>query len=197
MMPLVRLASALVPLTASDIDTDQIIPAQFVNVQGQEALARALFANLRAADPGFVLNRPGMPGRQVLLTGRNFGCGSSREAAAWAIGAAGFRALVGPSFNATFWNNCVQNGIAPLTAPQPDWQRLCDAHAADPALVVEIDLQAQRVEAPAAGFGFDVALEPFARELLLRGLDELDYLLERRPAIRDFERMNPGSNSIS
>lgn len=184
MTPFTTLTSALVSLPLANVDTDQVIPAQFVNVQGQAALARALFANLRG-DPAFILNQPGMLGRQVLLVGRNFGCGSSREAAAWALGAAGFRALIGPSFNTTFWNNCIANGMLPISVAEPVWRALVDAVAADPRLTVHIDLPARRVQAGA--LGFDIEIEPFAHELLVRGLDELDYLLERLPAIRAFE----------
>src|SRR5205085_1492719 len=140
---------------------------QFVNVQGQEALRRALFANLKAADPDFVLNRPALQGRQIVLAGPNFGCGSSREAAAWAIAAGGFRALIAPSFNTTFWSNCVNNGILPIVAPPAAYAGLLEAFVRDEDLVVHIDLEARRVEAPAAGIAFEIVIEPFVHHMLL------------------------------
>jgi 3-isopropylmalate/(R)-2-methylmalate dehydratase small subunit len=188
MQPFAQLRSRLIPLLEADVDTDQIIPAQYVNVTGREALERALFARLRAQDAGFVLDRPEMAGRAVMLVGSNFGCGSSREAAAWALGAWGIRALIGLSFNPTFHNNCLQNGLLPLAAPEDAHRRLREALAADPGLEVSIDLERERVEATGAGVVFATAVEPFARGLLLRGVDELGYLLDRRSEIEAYEQ---------
>jgi 3-isopropylmalate/(R)-2-methylmalate dehydratase small subunit len=187
MEPFVSLRSRLIPLLAADVDTDQIIPAQYVNVAGRKALSDALFARLRERDPGFVLNRPEMGGRTVMLVGANFGCGSAREAAAWALAAWGIRALIGPSFNPTFHNNCIQNGLLPLVAPGREFGRLCEALGVQPALEVSIDLERERVEAPEPGIAFATNLEPFARDLLLRGIDELQYLLDRRGEIAEYE----------
>lgn len=188
MEPFRTLRSPLIPLLAPDIDTDQIIPAQYVNAVGSKALADALFARLREHDSGFVLNRPEMVGRAIMLVGSNFGCGSSREAAAWALAAWGIRALVGRSFNATFSSNCLQNGMLPVTAPPDAHRRLCQALHALPALEVSIDLEHEKVEAPDAGIAFALSLEPFVRELLLRGIDELQYLLDRRAEIEAYEK---------
>lgn len=188
MEPFTHLRTRLVVLPADNVDTDQIIPAQFVNVVGRQALSDALFARLRASDPAFPLDRPGMRGRAGMLVGENFGCGSSREAAAWALGAWGIRALIGRSFNPTFRDNCLQNGILPLCAPAPLHARLLAACEADPALEVSIDLASERVEAPGAGIAFATDVDPFARDLLLRGIDELQYLLGRREAIETYER---------
>ena len=187
MEPFTTLRSRLIPLLAANVDTDQIIPAQYVNVVGRKALADALFARLRERDPGFVLNRPEMGGRAVMLVGSNFGCGSAREAAVWALAAWGIRALIGPSFNPTFHNNCLQNGLLPLAAPDREFARLCEALAAQPGLEVSIDLERQRVEAPQVGIAFATDLESFARDLLLRGIDELQYLLDRRGEIEAYE----------
>jgi 3-isopropylmalate/(R)-2-methylmalate dehydratase small subunit len=188
LVPFGRLRSRLVPLLAPDIDTDQIIPAQFVNVTGRPALADALFARLRECDRDFVLDRPEMNGRTIMLVGSNFGCGSSREAAAWALAAWGIRALIGRSFNATFRGNCLQNGLLALAAPAGLHDRLCAALAAQPDLEVSIDLERERVEAPAAGVAFATDVEPFTRNLLLRGTDELGYLLDRRREIEAYEQ---------
>ena len=186
MTPFNRLVSPVVLHPVPDTDTDQIIPARFVNVQGQAALDQALFANLKAADPNFVLNDPAMRGRQILLGGRNFGCGSSREAAAWALAAAGIRAVLAPSFNTTFWTNCVNNGLLPVAVDAQVHGELCAAAVRDAGLQVEIDLEACELRAPAAGIAASFVIEAFARELLLSGQDELGYLLARQDAIRAF-----------
>jgi 3-isopropylmalate/(R)-2-methylmalate dehydratase small subunit len=183
MKPFTTVMSRLVPLPAANVDTDQIIPAQLVNVQGRVALASALFANLRNEDPGFVLNDPSLQGRSVLLVGPNFGCGSSREAAAWALEAAGFRALIGTSFNETFWSNCTKNGILPLTVSADVYAGICDAVARAPDCEVTINLPAGRVVLADAGIEFTVRIDPFVRDLMIRGIDELDYLLDRRDLI--------------
>lgn len=187
MLPFALLRSRLIPLLEPDVDTDQIIPAQYVNAIGREALERALFARLRAQDAAFVLNRPEMAGRAAMLVGANFGCGSSREAAAWALGAWGIRVLIGLSFNPTFHNNCLQNGLLPLAAPEEAHRRLREALARDPGLEVSVDLERERVEAPEAGVAFATAVEPFARGLLLRGIGELEYLLDHRGEIEAYE----------
>lgn len=193
MKPFTQVTSPMIALGAANIDTDQIIPAQFVNVQGTQALANALFANLRHNDPQFILNQPGMLGRQIVLSGRNFGCGSSREAAAWALGAAGVRALVGVSFNTTFWTNCINNAILPVTVSQAAYDTLCDAYVANPGMNVTVDLVARSVSADVGGgvagqpaVRFEFETEAFARDLLISGQDELGYLLQRQDAIRAF-----------
>ncbi len=187
MAPFRHLRSRLVPLLGSDIDTDQIIPAQYVNAVGTEALARALFRRSRDQNARFVLDRPGMAGRTVMLVGSNFGCGSSREAAAWALSAWGIRALIGRSFNVTFSANCLQNGLLPIAAPLDAHSALCDAIEAGADPEIAIDLERDRVEFAEMGIAFSVGLEPFARELLLRGMDELHYLLDRRAEIEAYE----------
>jgi 3-isopropylmalate/(R)-2-methylmalate dehydratase small subunit len=190
MRPFTTLRSRVVALTADDIDTDQIIPADLVNVVGAEALAAAAFGRHRRNDPSFVMNRPDRQGRSILFVGRNFGCGSSREAAVWALRAWGVRAIVGVSFNATFLNNCLQNAVVPLTvdpATHADLRARLDA-GADPPFVV--DLPAGRVVVEGTGVEFPAAIEPFARDLLVRGQDELGYLLDRRDRIAAYERDN-------
>lgn len=184
------LRSRLVPLTAPDVDTDQIIPAQHVNAVGTPALADALFRRLRDEQPGFVLDRPEMAGRKVMFVGSNFGCGSSREAAAWALAAWGIRALVGRSFNPTFSANCLQNGMLPIAAPLEAHRALCDALDAGADPEIAVDLEHDRVDVAAQGITFRIGLEPFARELLLRGIDELQYLLEQRAEIDTYEKQS-------
>lgn len=186
MRPFTLLTSALVPLLAANVDTDQIIPAQYVNVQGSAALARALFAN-RREDPAFVLNDPRMAGRTILLAGPNFGCGSSREAAAWALDAGGFRAVVAPSFNETFANNCGKNGMLALAVPADTHARLVAAVERDPDAALTIDLPGERVVLEGTDIAFTPVVESFVRDLLIRGMDELAYLLDHADAIAAFE----------
>lgn len=186
MRPFTRLTSAVVPLLAPNVDTDQIIPSPYVNAQGQAALAAALFAN-RRQDPGFVLNDPRMGGRSILLAGPNFGCGSSREAAAWALDAGGFRAVVAPSFNETFASNCGKNGLLALAVPAATHARIAAAVAAEPDLALTIDLAGDAVALAGTDIAFAPVVEPFVRDLLVRGMDELDYLQAHADAIAAFE----------
>lgn len=186
MQPFTVLTSAMVPMLAANIDTDQIIPAQYVNVQGQAALARALFAN-RREDPAFVLNQPRMAGRSILLAGPNFGCGSSRESAAWALDAGGFRAIVAPSLNETFSNNCGKNGMLALAVAPDVHARLVEAVTRDLDAALTIDLVGDRVCLAGTTIDFAPVIEPFVRDLLVSGMDELAYLLDHADAIGRFE----------
>jgi 3-isopropylmalate/(R)-2-methylmalate dehydratase small subunit len=189
MIPFNIITSKLVSMPEANVDTDQILPAQYVNVQGKKPLEAALFFNLKAANPSFVLNQPGMSGRSILLSGKNFGCGSSREAAAWALSAGGFRALLCLSFNDTFWNNCVKNGILPVTTPETDHQLLAEMAIQNPDLQVTVDLTKSRVSTD-GGPSFAICIDRFVRELLLNGTDELNYLLERIPQIHNYKNLN-------
>lgn len=185
MEPFVPVTSAAVLLAEANVDTDQIIPAQHVNARGQAALAAALFANRRAGEPDFPLNAASAAGREVLVVGPNFGCGSSREAAAWALGAWGFRALIGTTFNDTFNNNCLQNAILPVPLAPDDWARLALRLRNDPGARVTVDLDAQVVSLPNERYAF--AVSPFRREMLLSGQDELSYILARTGRIAAWE----------
>lgn len=191
MSALTIVTSTVIPLLGSNIDTDQIIPAQHVNAVGQEALKRALFANRKAAEPDFVLNDPDMDGRSIVLAGPNFGCGSSREAAAWALQAAGVRALIGTTFNETFANNCLQNAI--LAAPlAPEAHGMVAAILTnDPDIEVTVDLRGNVIRLANRSFPFSI--DPFARELLLNGQDELSYLLARSEIIQAYEGRSDSS----
>ena len=181
--------SAVVPLLRNDIDTDQIIPARFLKTVNRAGLADQLFNDWRA-DPSFVLNDPAMAGRQILLAGDNFGCGSSREHAPWALTAWGFRAVVSSSFADIFRNNALKNSLLPV-AVQPDelveLERLVAAHP-DAELIV--DLEAQELRKP-DGSSLSVSIDPFARRMLLAGTDELGYLLSLEPQIAAYEASHP------
>lgn len=183
--------SKLAPLVIPDVDTDQIIPARYLKVTTKEGLAAGLFADWRydpsgAPRPDFPLNRAEHAGARLLLAGPNFGCGSSREHAPWALVGYGFRAVLGVSFADIFRNNALKNGLLPIALP-PDYHAALAARVeADPAFEVEVDLEAEEVRAPGfAAARFDV--DPFARRCLLDGVDELGYLLARKMEISAYE----------
>lgn len=184
MEPFRSVSSAAIRLTEANVDTDQIIPAPHVNARGRERLSVALFAERRARDPEFPLNAPEAKGRRIVQVGPNFGCGSSREAAAWALAAWDIRALIGTSFNDTFANNCFQNGILAVPLAPEDWQSLDAILRGDPDGAVTVDLDAETVSVGDLSLAFSIP--PFRRQMLLEGQDELDYLLARREVIARF-----------
>jgi 3-isopropylmalate/(R)-2-methylmalate dehydratase small subunit len=180
--------SRTVVLPVDNVDTDQIIPARFLKGTSREGLGRSLFADWRYDAQGrpkddFVLNRPAAQGAQVLVAGDNFGCGSSREHAPWALVDAGFRAVISTSIADIFRNNALKNGLLPIVV-EPLVHRKLLAEGGAP---VTVDLEARSVTlADGTRAGFEV--EPFARYCLLNGLDELSYLLAQDEAISTFER---------
>ena len=177
--------SRAVAIPSNDIDTDQIIPARYLKVTDKAGLGDALFADWRAR-PGFPIGAPESAGASILLAGNNFGCGSSREHAPWALIAGGFRALVSTSFADIFRGNALKNGLLPVVVPPDVHARLASARAADPALEVTIDLEAQVLRAegiPETAFTVD----GFARRCLLDGIDELGFLLRYLPDIERHE----------
>ena len=181
-----QLTSRVVVLLENDVDTDQIIPARYLKVTDKAGLGEALFADWRAR-PGFPLGAPESAGAQILLAGNNFGCGSSREHAPWALVAGGFRAVVSTSFADIFRGNVLKNGLVPVVVPPEVHARLVAARAADPALEVTIDLEAQALRAPGVPTtAFTV--DGFARRCLLDGVDELGFLLRYLPEIEAYER---------
>ena len=180
-----KVRSVAVPLLIDHIDTDQIIPARFLTTVESEGLGQHLFAEWRKR-PNFVLSRPEYRGASLLLTGQNFGCGSSREHAPWALKAFGFRAIIARSFADIFRANCLRNGILPVSLPASHHERLVAAVEARPLTEVDIDLVDQTVQWPGVHLEFEV--DAFARECLLKGLDPIGYLLTHLPAIEAFEQ---------
>lgn len=181
------LTSQAVVLLANDVDTDQIVPARFLKVTDKAGLGDALFCDFkRGHGDAWPLDRPGTAGAAVLVVGKNFGCGSSREHAPWALVAAGFRAVVALSFADIFRGNALKNGLLPVALAEDDHAALVAALAADPTTPVTIDLTAQQLTAAGRGAGFTV--DPFARRCLLDGVDELGYLLAHLPQIEAHER---------
>ncbi len=195
MEPFTVLRSRLVPLPHENVDTDQIIPARFLKVTDKAGLGEALFADWRVDEagrprPDFPLNRPEFAGAQVLLAGGNFGCGSSREHAPWALLAYGFRAIISTSFADIFRNNALKNGLLPVVVDSETLRDLFAAVAVDPTAEVQIDLESQTLRLP-DGREVTFPIDPFAKRLLLEGKDELDYLLSLEGAIREHEAAHP------
>jgi 3-isopropylmalate/(R)-2-methylmalate dehydratase small subunit len=190
--PVRVIRSRTVVLPADDVDTDQIIPARFLTTTRSDGFGAALFADWRLdaagrPTPGFALNQPQVNGAQVLVAGRNFGCGSSREHAAWALRDFGFRAIVAASFADIFRSNALKNGLLPVVAARPVLAWLSQ----HPGVEVTIDLETATLQLPGRGpVAFDV--EPFARYRLLHGIDELSFLLSQSAAIDAFERERGG-----
>jgi 3-isopropylmalate/(R)-2-methylmalate dehydratase small subunit len=193
--PFASVTSAVVPMNRGDVDTDQIIPARFLKTVNRTGLGEQLFHDWRylpdgSPNPEFVLNRPEMAGRQVLLAGDNFGCGSSREHAPWALMAWGVRAVVSSSFADIFRNNSLKNGLLPIEVPPEELGRLFALVDAEPDAQVTVDLEAQELRLPdGSTIGFHV--DAFARRMILDGTDELGYLLSLEPQIEAYEAAHP------
>ena len=187
MQPLRRITSRTVVITSTDIDTDQIIPARFLTTTTKEGLGKQLFADWRYQEDGspkreFVLNRPEAQGAQILVAGRNFGCGSSREHAPWALLDYGFRAIISEEVADIFRGNALKNGLLPIVIDAQTSQWLLD----HPGAELDIDLETLRLTLP-TGAAIAFAIEPFARHCLLSGLDEFGYLRSKLPDIERFE----------
>ena len=188
--------SAVIPLPAENVDTDQIVPARYLKVTDKEGLREALFRDWRYDEDGglkeplFVMDRVAMLDRQILLVGDNFGTGSSREHAPWALTAWGIRAILSTSFAAIFRNNALKNGLLPIVVEAEKHRQLFELIAADPLARLTVDLEAQVVHLPGdEDLPFEV--DPFARLMLLAGTDEMGYLIGKLPAIEAWERVHP------
>lgn len=185
------LRSTMAPLPVDNIDTDQIIPAAFLKITGREGLARGLFHGWRhqgdgRPDPAFVLEDARYQGARVLLAGDNFGCGSSREHAAWALLDHGFRAVISTRFADIFRSNATRNGLLPVEVPAAVHARILAAVQNDPAREIEIDLLARQLTTP-DGERVPFPIDPFARRCLLDGVDALGALLATLPDIERYE----------
>jgi 3-isopropylmalate/(R)-2-methylmalate dehydratase small subunit len=187
------LTAVAAPLIRANVDTDAIIPSREMKTVSKTGLAEGLFAGWRYTDiggrdpnPDFVLNRAGYAGARILLGGENFGCGSSREHAVWALAEYGFRAVIAPSFSPIFYGNCVRNGIVPVKLPAEAIAALVAEAERDPAgTPLTVDLLRQKVTSP-GGRDYDFPIEAEAREMLLEGLDAVDLTLKQRAAIEGF-----------
>lgn len=191
MEPFTTLTSHVVVLPVDNIDTDQIIPARFLKTTDKTGLGANLFADWRyledgSPNPDFVLNRPESQGAKILLVGDNFGCGSSREHAPWALMGWGFRAVISTSFADIFRNNALKNGLLPVVVPPDVHREMLAFFSEHPTELQTIDLASQTVSwANNRRVSFPV--DPFSKDCLLRGVDELGYLLNLEPQIAAFE----------
>jgi len=197
MEPFVTLRSTAVVLPLENVDTDQIIPARFLKTTDHLGLGNNLFADWRYDSNGapraeFVLNRPEAKEAQLLVAGRNFGCGSSREHAPWALLGFGFRAVVSSEFADIFRNNALGNGLLPVALPEEVVERIGALIAAEFRSVFTIDLESRTFALP-GGERFEFPVDPFARHCMLQGVDQLGYLLAKEPEISAFERARAGA----
>ena len=186
------LSSTRVPLPIENIDTDQIIPARFLKATTREGFGENLFRDWRFDKQGnpkeeFVMNSPKYKG-QILVAGKNFGCGSSREHAAWAIEGAGFRAVVSSFFADIFRNNALNNGLLPVVVSEEMLAAIFNAANADPKAELKIDLPAQTIELVGSDFKESFEIAPYKKECLINGYDDVDFLVSIRQEIEAFEQ---------
>ena len=186
-----KVTSHALALDRPDVDTDQIIPKQFLKRIERSGFGEFLFFDWRK-DPTFELNRPEAKGARILVAGRNFGCGSSRENAVWALMDAGIRVVIAPSFGDIFFNNSFKNGLLPIVLPQARCAELRAALARNPGAKLVVDLEAQTVTGPVGvddGFGTDrIEIDPFPKQLLLSGMDDITFTLSQADNIAAFEK---------
>ena len=187
----VTLTGVAAPLPMINVDTDMIIPKQFLKTIKRTGLGSALFHELRtdetgAENPDFILNKPAYRGAKILIAGDNFGCGSSREHAPWALLDFGIRCVVSTSFADIFYNNCFKNGILPIVVSEEQLGKLMDDAERGANATLTVDLEAQEIRGPDGGeIRFDI--DPFRKHCLLNGLDDIGLTLEKAAAIDDFE----------
>ena len=180
------------PMPMTNIDTDMIIPKNFLKTIKRTGLGKGLFSEQRYRDdgsenPGFVLNKPAYRNAKVLVAGDNFGCGSSREHAPWALLDFGIRCVISENFADIFYNNCFKNGILPIKVPKEVVDKLMDDASRGSNAVLEVDLEKQEIKGPDGGtVHFDI--DPFRKRCLLEGLDDIGLTMEKSPEIDDFEK---------
>ncbi len=188
MEPVTTVVGRALPLDRADVDTDQIIPAEYLKRVERTGFGEFLFDSWRK-DPEFVLNRPEYAGATILIAGANFGSGSSREHAVWALEDAGFKAVIAPSFADIFRNNCHKIGLLPVELPSESVRALMDAVLDDPTTEITVDLDAQAVTAEAVDERFEI--DPHTRWRLLQGLDDIGLTLRHADEISSFEGTRP------
>jgi len=195
MKPTTTFSSTIVALPIQDIDTDQIIPARYLKTTDKVGLGDGLFSDWRynadgSPKPDFVLNRDDVRGAQILVAGNNFGCGSSREHAPWALQGYGFRAIISSSFANIFYNNAIKNGLLPIQVDEETYYQLVSLFDEDPTTTVTVDLSSQTLTLP-GGQRVAFPIDPFAKHCLINGVDQLGFLLAEDPAIAAYEESHP------
>ena len=196
MLPFVRLQGVAAPLDRVNVDTDQIIPKQFLKRIERSGFGRFLFYDWRYLDDGvtvnpeFELNAPELNGAVILVAGKNFGCGSSREHAPWALLDYGFRAIIAPSYADIFYNNCFKNGILPVILPENLVNHILERLRREPGSTLKVDLESQTV-GDSSGSNYDFSIDPFRKHCLLNGRDDIGLSLTQCSKISEFEAARP------
>ena len=196
MEKLQHIKGSIVAIPVNDIDTDQIIPARFLKVTDKQGLGKAAFCDWRyledgeTPNPDFILNRSEYQGASVLIAGNNFGCGSSREHAPWALIGAGFKAVISTEFADIFRNNALKNGLLPIVVDEQTQQQLFSLAEEDPSTTVSVDVERQTLALP-DGRDVNFPLDGFSKYCLLNGVDQLGYLLNLEETVENFEKSNP------
>ncbi|MFL5807071.1 MAG: 3-isopropylmalate dehydratase small subunit [Roseiflexaceae bacterium] len=195
MEPIKTFTAKIVALPVADIDTDQIIPARYLKTTDKAGLGDGLFSDWRYdADgnpkPDFVLNRPDVRDAQILVAGNNFGCGSSREHAPWALIGYGFKAVISTFFADIFKNNSLKNGLLPIQVDQESYYQLVSLFDENPTTTVTVDLASQTITLP-SGQKVSFPIDPFAKHCLLNGVDQLGFLRAEEPSIAAYEATHP------
>ena len=190
----VKLTGVAAPLPVVNIDTDMIIPKDYLKTIKRTGLGKGLFAEARynedgSVNPDFVLNKPAYQNAKILVAGDNFGCGSSREHAPWALLDFGIRCVISTSFADIFYNNCFKNGILPIVVSQADLDKLMDDASRGSNAILSVDLESQEITGPDGG-SIKFEIDAFKRHCLLNGLDDIGLTLEKATAIDSFEKQN-------
>ena len=191
MEPLVKITGVVAPLDRMNVDTDQIIPKQFLKRIERTGFGEFLFFDWRyredgSLNPDFELNQPHLKGTNILLAGQNFGSGSSREHAPWALREFGFRVIIAPSFADIFYNNCFKNSILPIVLPEADVKKLFEKTAAKKGYTLTVDLPTQTISDD-EGLSFSFDIDPFKKKTLLEGLDDISLTLRSEDSIEKYE----------
>lgn len=194
MEPIKKFQGKTIHLPNTDVDTDQIIPARYLKVTDKKGLGEVVFYDWRYdadgnPNPDFLLNKPHAQNATILVAGHNFGCGSSREHAPWALQGFGFQAIVSTQFADIFRNNSLKNGLLPIVVDKATHEQLLDLAVEDPDLQLEVDLETQTLTLP-DGRRVEFPIDSFSKECLLNGVDELGYLMRQRDVIEEYERAN-------
>jgi 3-isopropylmalate/(R)-2-methylmalate dehydratase small subunit len=201
MQAFVKETGFVAPLDRANVDTDQIIPKQFLKRIERTGFGKFLFFDWRYLDdgetpnPDFELNAPRYVGATILVAGKNFGCGSSREHAPWALMDYGFRAIIAPSFADIFFNNCFKNGVLPITLPEASVNALLKKAAETPGYTLTVDLEAQEIT-DNSGFIEKFSVDSFRRHCLLNGLDDIGLTLQNAEKISEYESRRPAWAAI-
>ena len=197
MQKFTTLTAVAAPLNMLNVDTDMIIPKDYLKTIERTGLGKGLFSEMRynedgSDNPDFVLNKPAYRKAEILVAGDNFGCGSSREHAPWALMDFGIRCVISTSFGDIFYNNCFKNGVLPIRVSPEDLEKLFDDADRGANATLSIDLEKQEITGPDGG-GIHFDMDPFRKHCLLNGLDDIGLTLQKKPAIAGFEARNQAS----